>query len=374
MPALTAATSGFRYCSLRPTAMGASGHPKGKGMKLKWVRIENYRSIKLMEFPFPENGLLVLVGANNAGKSNIIRAIDALCGEAWYGREKIEQHDHYLRDAAREIRIGLAFDDGRRVKWSSTEKWPAYMYADGGKIYSNVKDDFPCIYLGADRTLDRHVAFNEWTLLSKIRRHFHRKARDIEKDLVEKYEDLVALFDQIEGFREFIDGFSDCFAKLQADTPAKLSLDFKPYTPSNYFKALQILVQDPQQGDEDISLDELGEGSRNTVLLALLWSYAVNFKSASTGILALEEPELFLHPHARRHLFTALRDIAARGHQVIISTHSTSFVDTEIFDSIGRVMKIDDKDAPGRKHSALKLVSKPALVTYCKATGVPAQR
>jgi len=50
-------------------------------MKLKRVVIENFRSIKRLKFDFPESNLLVLVGANNAGKSNIIRAINAVCGE-----------------------------------------------------------------------------------------------------------------------------------------------------------------------------------------------------------------------------------------------------------------------------------------------------
>ena len=37
-------------------------------MKLTRVKIDNFRSIKSMDFAFPESGFLVLVGANNAGK------------------------------------------------------------------------------------------------------------------------------------------------------------------------------------------------------------------------------------------------------------------------------------------------------------------
>lgn len=340
---------------------------------MKTIEIENYRSIKSLSFEFPESGLLVLVGANNAGKSNIIRAIDALCGDAWYGREKVEPYDYYLRDTARTIRLHLKFDDGTTATWKSGEKWPEYRGPMGNKLFS-FKDDFPCTYLGADRTLDKHVAFHEWTLLSKIKRHFHKRASDIEEELRQKYEEIVSLFDEVEGFRAFADGFEQCFAQLQADTPAKLSIGFKPYTPSNYFKTLQILTGDPQQGGEPLSLDELGEGSRNTVLLALLWSYATNFKAAGQGVLALEEPELFLHPHARRHLFKALKEIAKSGHQVVISTHSSSFVDTELFDSIGRVIKVPDDDEKERRHTQLRLVSKASLVKHCVDTGVPADK
>lgn len=53
-------------------------------MKIKKIYIKNFRSIKELSLTFPEKGLLVLVGSNNAGKSNILRAIDALLGDSWF--------------------------------------------------------------------------------------------------------------------------------------------------------------------------------------------------------------------------------------------------------------------------------------------------
>jgi putative ATP-dependent endonuclease of the OLD family len=78
-------------------------------MKLKRISIKNFKSIKDIKFDFPESGILVLVGENNAGKSNIIRAIDLICGESWIGKEKLEDHDYYLRDKNNEIEIRLVF-------------------------------------------------------------------------------------------------------------------------------------------------------------------------------------------------------------------------------------------------------------------------
>jgi putative ATP-dependent endonuclease of OLD family len=65
---------------------------------------------------------------------------------------------------------------------------------------------------------------------------------------------------------------------------------------------MQILALDPNQSDKPIDVDELGEGARNMILIALLRSYAKNFKNSGeiNGILALEEPELFLHPQAKQ--------------------------------------------------------------------------
>src|SRR5205085_520185 len=116
---------------------------------------------------------------------------------------------------------------------------PEYRDANGRRAWE-LKEKFPCVYLGADRSLDKHTAFFEWTLLSKIKRHFHRDAQAMAEELKSRYEAVVEAFEQVKHFRDFREGFADCFARLQADTPAKMSLGFKPYTPTNFFKTLEI--------------------------------------------------------------------------------------------------------------------------------------
>jgi putative ATP-dependent endonuclease of the OLD family len=346
-------------------------------MKLSTISIQNYRSIKSLEFDFPESGILFLVGPNNAGKSNIIRAIDLVCGDNWASKEKLEDYDRYGRAGAR-VCIDLHFDNERRAKWGDDYgKWGEYLGPRGRMPYeSKIKDDYPCTYLGADRNFDKQMSFYDWTLLGRIRKQFHRQARVHEAELKQKYAELVAVFNKVDNFTRFKDDFIGFFNDMQADTSAKLAVAFEPFTPANYFKTLQILATDPEQSDLPLDLDELGEGSRNMVLLSLLRSYAKNFRAPdqATGLLAIDEPETFLHPQARRHLAKVLRDIASSGMQVIVTTHSTSFIDTEYFDSIGRVIKIEDDEAPGRKHTQLISVSPQDLVEHCVATGVPADK
>lgn len=48
-------------------------------MKISRIYIENYRSIKKLDF-LPGN-YCVLVGENNAGKSNILKAVNLVLGE-----------------------------------------------------------------------------------------------------------------------------------------------------------------------------------------------------------------------------------------------------------------------------------------------------
>jgi putative ATP-dependent endonuclease of the OLD family len=157
-------------------------------------------------------------------------------------------------------------------------------------------------------------------------------------------------------------------------TNTEMSVDFKPFTPANYFKTMQILGIAPEYSDKPLDLSELGEGARNFILLSLLRSFAENFKFSGNeihGLLALEEPELFLHPQARRHLWNILRKIASSGMQVIISTHSDSFIDTEYFDEIGRVIRIEDTENQGKKCTELITCSKQKIIKHCELTGVP---
>jgi CRISPR-associated exonuclease Cas4 len=63
-------------------------------------------------------------------------------------------------------------------------------------------------------------------------------------------------------------------------------------------------------------------------------------KRSDSVIFAVEEPELFLHPHAQRRLFQSLQDIsAAPEHQVMLCTHSPHFVDTDEYREIAMVYR-----------------------------------
>lgn len=98
-----------------------------------------------------------------------------------------------------------------------------------------------------------------------------------------------------------------------------------------------------------------GHGLQRAVLFALLRAWAsalrtisgessstVPRKASESTIFAIEEPELFLHPHAQKRLATALKDIAdTPEHQVIICTHSPHFVDLNYHKSIAVISKRD---------------------------------
>ncbi len=78
--------------------------------------------------------------------------------------------------------------------------------------------------------------------------------------------------------------------------------------------------------------------------LALLPALENWLEQGSSGlVLMIEEPELFLRPHAQRALFRLLREFAGRGNQVLYSTHAASFLNVSRLDELALV----ERDATG---------------------------
>lgn len=99
--------------------------------------------------------------------------------------------------------------------------------------------------------------------------------------------------------------------------------------------------------------EQKGHGLQRAVIFALIraWANVLHHATASgpsmaarasseSVVFAIEEPELFLHPHAQRKLARSISQIAATpDHQVLVCSHSTHFVDLDQYKSICIVSK-----------------------------------
>lgn len=68
----------------------------------------------------------------------------------------------------------------------------------------------------------------------------------------------------------------------------------------------------------------MGSGIQSAIVIALIQAYRQLRKTGA--ILLIEEPEVYLHPHARRYFYNLLEELAKQGNQVFYATHSTEFV------------------------------------------------
>jgi len=132
-----------------------------------------------------------------------------------------------------------------------------------------------------------------------------------------------------------------CELKLKFDTP----------------NISEIVFNDPQLYADDGYNSDItlkGHGLQRLAIFSLLRTYNDFLKKIGSYdrniIVAIEEPEIYLHPPAKRGTYKLLRDLSKNKDQFIYSTHDDYFVKVEYFDEIRLFRK--------------KLTKKPKTIMY----------
>ncbi len=356
--------------------------------KLTALTICGYRSIRdEITLCFPERAPLVLVGENNAGKSNIVRALDLLLGEIWPGNREPEDHEFWERNSSNgPIRIsaeveGVTGTDyyGRTFEVRAL-KWKYEAQASGDKctfravtktgeeryVSNEIREQCTCIVIGADRRLSYQLSYaSKWTLLAKLMRKFHGAlTQDSERvnRLKQKFQEVKAIFEEVMEFGHFQSGLSDQFGEMFAGMSYGLQVDFSAYDPSNFFHSLRVV---PQEGGSVRTFEELGTGQEQLLALAFAHAYAKAFYGGI--VLVFEEPEAHLHPLAQEWLARKIHQMAADGLQVVVSTHSPAFLDVLGIEGVALVRKLDGA-------TSICQLTPQQLVVYCTQRGADPAR
>jgi putative ATP-dependent endonuclease of OLD family len=104
-----------------------------------------------------------------------------------------------------------------------------------------------------------------------------------------------------------------------------ISFQFNPDTKQDIHKSTLIYVNDGFNSE----LKDKGAGIQSAVIISLYDFYVRNIAHSGSSLLAVEEPELYLHPHGRRVISNRLSKFTDHGNnQVIITTHTTEFLAT----------------------------------------------
>jgi putative ATP-dependent endonuclease of OLD family len=349
------------------------------------LTIKGYRSIKdKITIRFPKNTPVVLVGENNAGKSNIVRALDLVLGEFWPGNREPDDHEFWDREPSNgpiEICINI---DGVTDKynnpincfrWSYDQSAPAdkkckfHAITDTGNksyISSDIRDKCVCVLVGADRRLSYQLSYStKWTLLSKLMRKFHdhlTQDEDRVSRLKQEFESVKEIFKEVSEFANFKSELSSQFRDMFTGMSYGLAIDFSAYDPSNYFHSLRLL---PEEGGQARTFEELGTGQEQLLALAFAHAYAKAFHEGI--ILVIEEPEAHLHPLAQQWLAKKVRQMANDGLQIVLTTHSPAFVDLLSLEGIILAHKTDGA-------TNVRQLSAGELAEYCTHYGADSQR
>lgn len=137
---------------------------------------------------------------------------------------------------------------------------------------------------------------------------------------------------------------------------SKLEIQFTaPHVDDAVKLETSVLVHDGIKTD----IDRKGNGLQRSLVFALIKAWAVIIReerekrraeagedgpkrgASHSTYFIFEEPELFLHPQAQRELFASLKELSLADNQVLLTSHSSSFVNLEDHKSIVIVHKND---------------------------------
>lgn len=342
-------------------------------MRIKSVKIKNYHSIVECSFEFPN--LLALIGENNSGKSNIIYALNL-----FFGKEK-PRSIYSFNDPNKPIEIIIEFIN--LTKHEKKEILERHRYEDkfilkkiyeynletGGVDYktTSVKD-------GKDTNISPRGPQNiladtlpELYLLPAIK--YPSEETKIVKTtsfgrflglIFQKFEKDFKVWDKIikeldkevnrRGKNSPLIQISKELSKVMKEhfSNADINLKAKTINRSDILKSLDIFIDD----DLNLPLFTKGQGTQRAFIFAILRILAkkINEERPTRGkekkdiIIAIEEPELYLHPHQQKIVYRLLKELSKQTKeqiQIIYSTHSSFMVHLEEYQYIGIVKKKD---------------------------------
>lgn len=329
-------------------------------MKVDRVSIRNYKSIQSLDLDLSPR-INVFIGANNVGKSNILSAMEWLMGPTYPTANRLERWDFFNGNEELLLKISLEFDDNNVLSFDSVwyDRYNREKHGlnfNGGYISDEVRSRYIAASVGADRRIVDNPASNQWTLLGRMLKEFNAQL-DVDT-IVRSDGSVVSKADEFKHRMELIRdellfSITDCDGTnlmqelkriLQEETarqlncsPSDLSIDLNAYDPWNLYRTLQIFVTEQSSGVQ-MRASDMGMGVQASLTIAILRAYS-QLKLKNHTPIFIDEPELYLHPQARRKFYKVIEELADSGTQVFLTTHSTEFVDLGHFDQIFLVRK-----------------------------------
>lgn len=325
-------------------------------MRVGKLHIKNFRSIEELDIEL--QSLSAFIGPNNAGKSNILDALDLILGETWPTIRAFSERDFRNHDPGQTIEIKTTFDSPinddyanpriygfmLNVSSNNLDYFPVdgqgdRLYYSSGyplRVSTNMREQIPLLHIGIDRRVEPHLRPTGWTLWGRIQKELNRKfgenglrVGNFETKIGEAIAILhISELDEVEKIlREKI--------REQTNLP-DLSLEFGLTDPLEHYKTLRPYLKNIDVGPE-FDPEEMGLGTQSALVIALAEVYSQIVRESA--IMLIDEPELYLHPHACRRFYSTLKALSENGVQVIYTTHSPAFLDIADYQSIYLVHK-----------------------------------
>jgi predicted ATP-dependent endonuclease of OLD family len=355
-------------------------------MKLRRVRIHNYRSI--IDAEIEAHDFTMLVGANNAGKSNFMNALRCFYGDIRWTDNDFPKVESSVED--QESWIELSFDDLTDNEWNTLDE----KYKAGVKTHSlvlkryfkgeKVKSKQSNIYAVVNAPDNERVFYGANTVsATKCGKIVYIPALTTPDDQMKTtgpspLRDMLSLMldrfiPQSEAYGRIGEALNELNREANSDHgflsriaqpindalrqwDVQIDLSVNPISTDVILKSLiSYTFSDTNIHHTEFGLDRFGHGFQRAViyeLLRLSSQFRANHTTSKSEfdpdftLLLFEEPEAFLHPAQQENMAYHLRQFGQEpGQQVIITSHSPVFV-SKNGDDLGHICRI-------QKHSGI---------------------
>jgi predicted ATPase len=289
------------------------------------IKIENFKSIRELDLELkPIN---ILIGANGAGKSNFLSFFELINYYDARGFEPNLKRDankylHYGRKKSKFISSTIYLKSLKPFHITFTpnfhsndlvleeigafndesEKKDSWLYTDRKEPYTEVFESFKVYH------------FQDTTENSRIKGVNHT---DDNRYLKKDGENLAAFLYLLQ--EKFPNNFKIIEKQICSIAPFFERFDLMPRNDDRN----QIVLKWKEKGFDDyFDAFDLSDGTLRFMALTTLL-----MQPELPKVIIIDEPELGLHPFAINKLAALIRQVAAKGTQVIVTTQSTDFID-----------------------------------------------
>lgn len=341
-------------------------------MKLNTVSVKNYRGLR--DFSINLSDRTILVGGNNTCKTTLLEAINlALYPGFYYGPGLLSEYDFHNKqyeESDDQIRIDLIFTalsndelhyfgdhvepvdgDGHVIEAASGTRifdtaakilriYFASRYADDeilcGVYYTRQGEEAPVTkrdrrqigfqYLNLGRFVERAFSLGGNSAMQRIMRQSDIDLRQQQREILARIPEVAEVLLENSDFKQLLETLETKFgdfaylAEFRANS-SRLKYEISDLTFSEINRSIQMFVH-TTNSPQALPLTRQGSGTRNALSLALLIHLS---ELQGNTIVAIDEPELSLHPHAQRYLMGKLKEA---GFQLVLATHSPAVAES----------------------------------------------
>lgn len=358
-------------------------------MIIKRIIARNYRTLEDVQIEL-SGYYTAISGKNNAGKSNIIRALRTVLspfprlrfhGTTIFGNSGIDWKDEvtsWKKGDKESIYVSIQLEIHRDCDSSIYKFFTEFILKDSSEFtiseVETLRVDYTrthkneisySIFLGAKEISDD---FQKKEVLKRLRNSecliFHNSTNyDFNpfEDNMDRITNFISSSDMeainkkkeelVKIVRKSLKSHQAELTKLLGNLEDKYEVSFS--TPGLNFERESIDIS-LKEKDADVALDDWGSGTRNRTLIFLNILNAKRLQQSCSEsdrispIVVIEEPECFLHPQAQAEFGRILQDLANQFKiQIITTTHSPYLLSFKSPDSnvlIGRNTKPRSKD------------------------------